>query len=103
MQKQISQLVDSLKPYRPEKIILFGSAASGKAKKGSDLDVLIIKNTRQPFWERQKTIAKLLRVNLEVDAFVLTPLEVEKALKDVQPFIWDIIHEGKIIYEQKTG
>jgi len=100
MQKHIQKLISQLSPYRPEKIILFGSAAKGRFAKGSDLDILIIKKTSQPFWQRQKRIALLLKTNLDVDAFVMTPQEVKKALREIQPFIYDIIKEGKVIYEQ---
>lgn len=100
MQKHIKQLVASLKPYQPEKIILFGSAAAGKFSKYSDLDILVIKNTKDTFWERQKKIANLLKINCEVDAFVLTPKEVEAAIADFQPFIYDIIHSGRTIYKK---
>lgn len=99
-QKYIRELIEQLKPYNPRKIILFGSAAKGEFVERSDLDVLIIKDTKDPFWERQKQVATLLQINCEVDAFVLTPEEVRKALRDVQPFIYDIVTTGKIIYEQ---
>lgn len=98
--EEIKRLLDSLRPYQPKKVVLFGSAAEGRLSKESDLDILVIKDTKQPFWQRQKKIAQLLEADVSVDAFVLTPQEVEKALKDVQPFIYDIIHQGKVIYEK---
>ncbi len=97
--KKLNQIVTLLKPYKPQKIILFGSTAKGTSKKTSDIDLLIIKPTKEPFWERQKRIVKLLKTDFEVDAFVLTPREIEKALKETQPFIYDIINEGQVIYE----
>lgn len=35
------QVITFLKPYRPERIGVFGSYARGENKKGSDLDLLI--------------------------------------------------------------
>ncbi len=99
MKKKISRLLQSLKPYKPEKVILFGSAAKGLDDKNSDLDILIIKKTADSYWERQKKVAKMLSVDCEVDAFVLTPAEVHQAVKKVQPFIYDIVNYGKVIYE----
>lgn len=98
MQKQIKKLLNCLKSYEPQKVVLFGSSARGEFVKGSDLDVLIIKQTKEPFWERQKKVARLLKTDCSVDVLVLTPAEVKKALNDVQPFIYDVIHQGKVIY-----
>jgi hypothetical protein len=38
----------SIQKYRPEKIILFGSAARADAAPGSDIDLLIIKRDTPP-------------------------------------------------------
>lgn len=100
--QEIKKLLACLKSYQPEKIILFGSATAGRLSRGSDLDVLIIKKTKEPFWQRQKKIAQLLKTDVSVDAFVLTPKEIKKALKEIQPFIYDIIHQGKVIYEKTS-
>lgn len=96
----IKKLITSLKPYQPQKIILFGSAALGKAKPGSDLDILIIKKTKEPFWERQRRVTAFIKTDVSVDAFVLTPQEFKKSLRQVQPFIYDVAHQGRVIYEQ---
>lgn len=99
IEERIEHIISLLKPYKPKKIILFGSTAKGKNKKNSDIDLLIIKDTTLPFWKRQKEIVKFLKTDIDIDAIVLTPKEVEKALKQTQPFIYDIIKEGKVIYE----
>ena len=39
----IDRVVSGLMAYAPEKIILFGSAASGDADEYSDLDLIIVK------------------------------------------------------------
>lgn len=98
MEKRIKLLLDSIKLYRPEKVILFGSGAKGTFQKTSDLDILVIKRTNEPFWERQKKLASLISGDFDVDAFVMTPEEVERALKAYQPFVYDIITQGKVIY-----
>ena len=41
-----AQLIEK---YKPEKIILFGSAARGDAAPDSDVDLLIIKSDTPPF------------------------------------------------------
>ncbi len=59
--------------YQPEKIILFGSMASGTVHEWSDLDLAIIKDTPLPFLQRLKEVALLCLVPVGVDYFVYTP------------------------------
>jgi predicted nucleotidyltransferase len=49
---RLEELINLLKPYDPEKIILFGSRARGEADSYSDYDVVVIKTTDRPFLER---------------------------------------------------
>ena len=49
----IDEVVEAIvKFYNPEKIILFGSYASGAAREDSDLDLAVIKETSQPSFKR---------------------------------------------------
>ncbi|WP_161488104.1 nucleotidyltransferase domain-containing protein [Sedimentisphaera cyanobacteriorum] len=43
IEKIKSEIVESLKPLNPEKIILFGSYASGTANEDSDIDLFLVK------------------------------------------------------------
>lgn len=47
--------------YRAEAVWLFGSAANGAADAGSDLDLLVISLTQEPFFRRMATVRRLLR------------------------------------------
>ena len=38
--------------YAPEKVVLFGSHAYGVSHRDSDIDLLIIKNTQENFFNR---------------------------------------------------
>jgi predicted nucleotidyltransferase len=67
----------------PEKIILFGSAASGEATADSDLDFFVIMNTTLPPLERSDRLREVLGpVEIPVVLFVLTAQEFEET-KDV--------------------
>jgi len=49
-QKEIKKITKQIvEKYKPEKIIIFGSFAWGKPSKDSDVDLFIIKNTKNPF------------------------------------------------------
>ncbi len=93
----IQNIIDQLKPYQPEKIILFGSYALGNFTKNSDVDLLVIKKTTQPFLERQKQAHMLLHTTTPVDIFILTPDEFKKA-KNNNLLIKEASRTGKVIY-----
>ncbi len=96
-QDSIDEIVECLKTLEPEKIILFGSRASGDALQDSDIDIALIKETSLPFHERLIEARRLLRTTRPVDLFIFTNAEVE-ANKESNPFIREIIKTGKVIY-----
>jgi len=87
--------------YQPEKIILFGSLAAGKVHESSDIDLVIIKQTKKRFWDRQKEVVKLIRPKLACDFFVYTPKEWADAEKSERPFFTEEIKgKGKVLYDK---
>ncbi|MGH2810265.1 MAG: nucleotidyltransferase domain-containing protein, partial [Actinomycetota bacterium] len=50
---RLKQIVERLEPFSPVKIILFGSAARGRADAMSDLDVIVVaENVAERFLDR---------------------------------------------------
>lgn len=96
IQNIVRQLVGK---YKPEKIILFGSAASGKFDKDSDLDFLIIKK-KTPYYgvDRMREVERLIETSLPCDFLVARPSEVEKRIDLGDPFLKLIFKEGRILY-----
>lgn len=97
MNQTIQNIINQLKAYQPEKIILFGSYAYGKPTQDSDLDIAIIKKTTDSFHERQKETRMLLKTTIPVDIFVFTPEEFKKAKKN-NLFVKEIAKMGRVIY-----
>jgi len=98
--KKLKVIIEALKAYNPEKVILFGSSARGEADKHSDIDLVIIKKTQDRFLQRLKKAALLIREPIAVDLFVYTPEEFAQMLGDENPFAQIVITEGKVIYEK---
>jgi predicted nucleotidyltransferase len=99
VEKSLDILLDALKRYHPQKVILFGSAARGEADAESDLDVLVIKETQESFVNRLEAMANLCPPGVHADILVYTPNEIQMMLDEENPFITQALHEGKVIYE----
>ncbi len=86
--------------YHPYKVILFGSLNSGKVNEWSDIDLLIIKETDKPFFERMKEIYLLLEPKVGMDILVYTPKEYGY-MKERVFFKNEVLQKGKVLYERK--
>ena len=105
MLNETQNIVDKIADYcKPEKIILFGSFARGEGRSGSDIDLLVIKDSdkKRPF--RVKEVFEALRGmdrSFPLDPIVYTPDEISKRLALGDYFIKEVLEEGKIMYESK--
>lgn len=101
-QKEIEKIANQIvKKYKPEKIILFGSFASGKPKLSSDIDLLVIKNSRKNRAERIKDILMKVESNIPLEPLVYTPKEIKERLDLGDFFFQNIIQKGKVLYERQ--
>jgi len=89
--------------YKPLKIILFGSYANGKEREDSDLDLLVIKNSKLPRHKRARKIRKYLWgiTDIPKDILVYTVSEIKEWEKTKEAFITKIVKNGKVLYENK--
>jgi predicted nucleotidyltransferase len=73
--RSLERMVESIvKRYSPERIILFGSHASGTADADSDLDLLVVMTPRGSKAEQELDILKSLRrYRMPKDVIVTTP------------------------------
>jgi predicted nucleotidyltransferase len=102
IQQLIQNIVEKLVAgYAPQKVILFGSYAFGKPQSGSDIDLLIIKDTSERFIERWVTVRRLLsdpKRTVPLETLVLTPEEVSKRLAVGDQVLEEIIEKGEVLY-----
>jgi len=89
--------------FAPDKIILFGSHARGDATEHSDVDLLVVRQTDEDFYERPVPIRKaLLGFPCAFDILVRTPREFDAE----QNVYWTAVHDaataGEVLYERAS-
>ncbi|MEW6741074.1 MAG: nucleotidyltransferase domain-containing protein [Nitrospirota bacterium] len=83
----------------PEKIILFGSYATGEATEESDIDLVVIWDSDLNPHKRNLFLSRLFpKRNFSLDIFAFTKEEANK-LKDIAgTILYEAFHHGKVIY-----
>lgn len=89
-----------MKKYHPKKIILFGSFARGDYHAFSDVDLIIIKETKLRFTDRIGEVLELCSSELPIEPLVYTPAEFNKLIGEGNDFITTAIEGGVVLYEQ---
>jgi predicted nucleotidyltransferase len=89
--------------FRPQKIILFGSYASGTQTQDSDVDVLVV----MPLARGQRDVRQAAAIRERVsapfpmDVIVRSPRDIARRLARGDGFIADILRHGRLMYEGK--
>lgn len=101
--KQIEEEIRSItrqliEKYKPEKVILFGSAATGSFGPDSDLDFLVIKNDLRRHLEIEQELHKMVKYHIASDFLFLRPNEVDNRLKSGDFFLREVIEKGRILH-----
>jgi predicted nucleotidyltransferase len=98
--EEIKSLNDQIvREFQPDRVILFGSYASGQPSNDSDVDLLVI----LPF--KGKPIRKALEIRnkinpkLPVDLLVITPEQLKDRFSKNDWFVRDILEKGLVLYE----
>jgi len=89
-----------LRAAAPDKIILFGSAATGEMTRASDIDMLIV--GREPGGRRKKSVkidATLSGVGCPFDVIVIPAEWVEASKNVIGGVAYPANKYGKVIYE----
>ncbi len=69
-------VVEMLKPYDPQRIVLHGSLARGDWNRASDIDLIIVKDTDLPFTKRISEVIGLCDTTMNVEPLIYTPEEL---------------------------
>lgn len=101
-EQEIERIVRRIvEEYHPLKVILYGSYAYGTPDADSDIDMLIIKDTRERFIDRFVEVKRLVADSnrrIPFEPIVLTPGEIERRLAIGDQFIQEIMTRGKVLY-----
>ncbi len=104
-----AELIDDIKNkivenFDPERIILFGSHAEGRAGRDSDIDLFVEMESDLTPPERAIRISKFFGIReWPMDLFVYTPDEVRKLRGRVGTLLYEIEDSGKVLYERKRN
>ncbi|MBI4332309.1 MAG: nucleotidyltransferase domain-containing protein [Chloroflexi bacterium] len=101
LQESIDATISAIaRGYRPKRIILFGSFARGDFHQGSDLDLMIIKNTGTRFVDRIEDVLKFWPGGIPLEPLVYTEKELSAMLARGNGFVGSALQEGKVVYER---
>ena len=103
MKKYIQQMVKRIATqFQPDKIILFGSHACGKARQDSDVDLLVVMPVSGSRREKAIEIAVSLHdIPVAKDVIVVRPEDFEWRSKIVGTIERPAAREGKLLYARK--
>lgn len=87
--------------FRRKKIVLFGSHAYGRPGWDSDVDLLVVMESKKRPVDRAIEVSKSLRFYpFPMDMLVRTPQEVRHRLRMGDYFFDKILKKGKVLYER---
>jgi predicted nucleotidyltransferase len=88
--------------FNPDRIILFGSYASGNPTLDSDVDLLVVVPFEgKNFW---KSLEILNRTNprFPIDLLARRPDDTERRYQEGDPLIREALDHGKVLYERHS-
>lgn len=90
-----------VKSCDPDKIVLFGSHASGRASPDSDVDLLVVVPVEGSRRDKATEIdVALYGIPMAVDTIVVTPTQLERSKRVRSGVIHTAVSEGRTLYER---
>lgn len=100
--KEIRSIANRIaEKFDVEKIILFGSYARGKADENSDVDLLVVMNTKKrPIVQRYEIYKSLTPIHFALDIIVRTEDDIKRRIPQGDWFLKEAYETGKVLYER---
>jgi predicted nucleotidyltransferase len=102
------EIIELLKPLRPDRIILFGSYANGNPTEDSDIDIFLLKDDLRVEDSRRLELDASIRIYDLVKKYKIgfdilsAPTEYIKKREDYFYRV-DILRNGKVLYEHNCS
>lgn len=87
-----------VKDFRPDKVILFGSWAWGKPGPESDVDLLVIKDTKSTRELARRIDGSIFPRPFPIDLIVCRPRQIEERRKFGDTFAGELLSRGRVLY-----
>lgn len=98
LRKITSRIVEA---FDPERVVLFGSRATGTPHADSDVDLLVIMDAEGSSIQRAVSVKRVCRPRfVAMDVLVKTAEEVATQLRRGNLFLRQILEEGRVLYER---
>ncbi len=86
--------------YNPQRILLFGSLATGEVDEWSDVDLVVVKETSLRSLDRIRDVLQLLHPRVGVNVLVYTPEEFDRLTQERGFVRQEILEKGQLLYER---
>jgi len=85
---------------QPERIVVFGSFATGQVREWSDLDIVVVADTELPFYARLDQVFRLVEPQVGLDVLVYTPEEWAELIATRRFIQEEVLQKGHVLYER---
>ena len=85
--------------FRPQRIVLFGSHASGSPTEDSDVDLLVVMPHRGPAYRAASRVRLAVDVTFPMDILVCSPSRLRDRLAMGDVFLADIVERGLVLHD----
>lgn len=97
---EIQRFADRIaREFQPQRIVLFGSFARERADTDSDVDLMVVLPYGGKSREVATQIRNRLRPSFPLDLLVRSPDQVRERIAMGDPFLREIVRDGKVLYE----
>ena len=99
---QIQGVVDRIaQEFNPERVILFGSHATGHAREASDVDLLVILPFEgKSFWKSLE-IMNHITPSFSLDLLARHPDDTARRYEQGDPLVHEALDHGRVLYERR--
>lgn len=99
-ENDIARLVTRIaREFRPERVVLFGSHASGTQRSDSDVDLLVVMSFKGSRSRQAALIRAALPASVPIDLVVRTPAEVGEGMVRADPLAFEAMRHGRVLYQ----